>query len=245
MTAVFALCKMSALWYAKHSALRGRNRLHVWKSDDDGDATRRRAEQTALFIPFSPFLSHFHPFYPPSPFPHPSSAIHFLPVSSPLWVSGYFPISTRLPGPILGFPGDRGTSGYFWLWKMVVTNWFDIWWNVCNVSLFFFLSSPLSPTTATATLLQPLATRSDEQERLLYRAFIYVLYGSRLIWGMCLCQRRLRSHCKPLRGVVPGNLNYYWTVWCSPRRGGSSVYQCIPIGLITVDYMANTQNTPT
>lgn len=28
-------------------------------------------------------------------------------------------------------------------------------------------------------------------------------------------------------------------------EGRISVYQCIPIGLITMDYMANTQNTPT
>lgn len=68
-------------------------------------------KQTALFIPFSfrfLFLS-FSSFYPPfcslDLFPH---------LFSPAWAH-----------PLL--PGDTRTSGYFWLRKMVVTNWFNIW----------------------------------------------------------------------------------------------------------------------
>lgn len=177
MAAVFALSKMSALWYAKHSALRGRNRLHVWKSADDEDAVQNRQHYLSPFLPFSLIFILFAPLpLPPLSTPPP--------VSSPLWVSGYFPISTRLPGPILGSRETNGTSGYFWLWKMVVTNWFDIWWNVCNVSLFLFFFSP--STTTTATLLQPLATRSDEQELLLCCSCIYVLYG--YVWyEECVC----------------------------------------------------------
>lgn len=44
--------------------LREWNRLHVWKSSEDRDATQCGIEQTALFILFSPFLS-FSSFLPP------------------------------------------------------------------------------------------------------------------------------------------------------------------------------------
>lgn len=78
--------------------------LYIWKSSENRDASLCSIEQTALFIPFSLIFILF----------------------TPLWVSGSFPISPLLPGPI---PDSLETGGRVvisdsgrWLWLIDSTS---------------------------------------------------------------------------------------------------------------------------
>lgn len=129
-----------------------------------------------------PLFSHFLPFYP-----------HL-----GLWILSH-PSSVAQAHSCL--PGGQGTSGYLRLGKMVVTNWFDIWWNVCNVSF---------PPAA-----EGLAACSDKQDPQLRCTFSSCNVRLYLIWELCLCQHCL---CSSADITFPSKLNYYWTLWSYPMR---------------------------
>lgn len=129
-----------------------------------------------------PLFSHFPPFYP----------------RLGLWILSHLSSVAQAHSCL---PGGQGTSGYLRLGKMVVTNWFDIWWNVCNVSF---------PPAAVG-----LATCSDKQDPRLHCTFSLCNVRLYLMWELCLCQHCL---CSSADVTFPRKLNYYWTLWSYPMR---------------------------
>lgn len=97
-------------------------------------------------------------------------------------------------------PGGWRTSGYFRLWKMVVTNWLDIWWNICNVCFSPGCCRPYH-----------LFRRAGIIALYFYLCTVWLF----LIWELCLWQHCL---CSSANLTFPGNMNNYWTVWSYAMR---------------------------